>query len=42
MKTIQVALDLFTTEETLKILEEVAEYVDIIELVESSHETLDK
>lgn len=32
MKTIQVALDLFTTEETLKILEEVAEYVDIIEL----------
>jgi len=32
LKLLQVALDLFSTEETLKILEEVAEYVDIIEV----------
>lgn len=32
MKLLQVALDLFTTEEALKVLEQVGEYVDIIEL----------
>jgi 3-hexulose-6-phosphate synthase len=32
MKKLQVALDLFSTEATLKVLEKVGEYVDIIEL----------
>ena len=32
MKKIQLALDLFDTESALKVLEEVAEYIDIIEL----------
>lgn len=32
MKLLQVALDLFSTEEALKVLSEVGEYVDIIEL----------
>ena len=31
-KNLQVALDLFKTEDALEILEEVADYVDIIEL----------
>lgn len=32
MKLLQVALDLFSTEEALRVLEQVGEYVDIIEL----------
>ena len=31
-KTLQVALDLFSTEDALRILDEVGEYVDIIEI----------
>ena len=32
MKLLQVALDLFSTEEALKVLDQVGQYVDIIEL----------